>query len=226
MAFALPQTRYRDYADYVCQRDVSEIRLADIVRKLAKDKDALPSDADLRIVLGIALFRLGRIEEGLSELRTAVRIGTSADAPFNLVAALERAQRFDEALQLCLDGKVPRGPRVLVFGIMAGNLSDEVTALLDPYLRKLAIDLLASGQIDHLRQMLSVFFTPDLWNIALNFELDSSETPTKIYIRVGLEGPPENVAAESIELTQKICAVTAPETLKRIVPLFEVFERK
>jgi tetratricopeptide (TPR) repeat protein len=113
-------------------------RERDAVRMLKRLRDELPDAASVRELLGIALYRLGRYEEGRRELDTFVGLTGSVEQHpvlMDCLRALRRYRRLDtlweELRAASPSGDIVTEGRIVVAGALAdrGRLGDAIQLL-------------------------------------------------------------------------------------------------
>ncbi len=125
MTFATPQSIAVEFGE-VTDPHTSQHRLKEMVDILQRKLKASPSNPDIREYLGIALFRIGDIDDGLSKMKSALTINPSAATAGNLVLGYRRAGMWDESLVIHLKYHDLTEEPVLFSALLSGNYSQEV----------------------------------------------------------------------------------------------------
>lgn len=225
MGFAAPQKRYVKHAERVCADDVTEFELHQAIRDLTKDKSALPTDPELRDILGVALFRAGREEDGLAELRAAFRMSQGTVGAGNLYVALLRGARYEELLDLQINERFHPNAGLLALAFLAGNY-EKVRNLVEPGEMEMAEKIASAGLAEGVTRALRFFLGPSSCpgDSSIRLGIDSTDGELTVRVFVSIPRSPEEVAKESVIWHSTFRKELDEELLTRIVPVFEVLD--
>ena len=133
MTTPAPQKRYEQYASVITSDQASDLELRRMIKDMQSMEKNFPSDGNLKMLLGIAMFRAGMQDDGIAKLHSAVALYPNPSTVNNYVLALRRAENYAKALEV--QKQHPEHAPIDMIGIaLAGDYSHQAAEWINPFL--------------------------------------------------------------------------------------------
>jgi len=99
----LPQSKSSQYADDVVAFNTTEFHLRQIIKDLDCSLKSRPNDADALMILGMALCRVGRLDDGINKMKYSVHLSPDKIGINNLVISLATNCKYKEAWDVIIN---------------------------------------------------------------------------------------------------------------------------
>jgi len=200
----LVQSKSDQYADDVIALATSEFRLRQIIKDLEISLQSRPDDADALMVLGMALFRIGRQEDGINKMKYSVHLNPAATGVGNLIKSLTANCKYEEAWDVTLKYSVETS----LFDIV---LCDHYEVLKDDFDKPFK---------DSLTEISRLILNITPYGSSYTVEVDEEDGATIVDIKADIPAPTESVFDMYCTLTKGMANKFSSEVLMRITPSF------
>jgi len=201
---SLPQLKSNEYADDVVDFQTTELRLRKIIKDLEQELKSRPNDSDALMVLGMALCRIGRLDDGIRKMKYSVGLNPMSSNFDNLFISLKKNGQYEEAWDVVKHHSL----EVSLFDAVLCHDYERITGVFD-----------ADFQ-ESLTEISRMILNATPYGSCYEIEIDEEDGQKIVGIQVGIPASVESVFAMYCELTQDMAKNFSSDVLMRVIPMF------